>query len=108
MALYRKRKGLSQRELGKILGISPRTVAYYEAETNSIPLDRLENIAEALDISPGDLVTPIDGKTKEKIELDLSLVKKLKQIKQLPDSDQKAISNHINALIDKNNQKIKY
>ncbi|MBB6480891.1 helix-turn-helix domain-containing protein [Spirochaeta isovalerica] len=102
MALFRKRKGLSQRELAQIVGISHRTIAYYEAETNSIPLDKLENIAEALGVLPGDLVNPVDEKVREKIELDLKLVKKLQQIKQLPDRDQRAISNHINALIDKN------
>jgi transcriptional regulator with XRE-family HTH domain len=105
MALFRKRKGLSQRELAKILDISHRTIAYYEAETNSIPLDRMEKIADALGILPGDLINPISKQEKEEIDLDLKLVKRLQQIKELPDRDQRAISNHINALIEKNNQK---
>ena len=102
MALFRKRKGLSQRELAKIVDISHRTIAYYEAETNSVPLDKLDLIAEALDVLPGDLVNPIEKKNRMAIDLDLNLVKKLQQIKKLPDRDQRAISNHINALIDKN------
>ena len=102
LALFRKRSGLSQREFAKRLGVTHRTIAYYESETNSIPLDKLEKIAIILNINPGDLVNSIENNVKHFPEVDLKLVKKLQQIKQLPDRDQRAISNHINALVDKN------
>jgi transcriptional regulator with XRE-family HTH domain len=105
LAAYRKRRGLSQRELAKKLGVSHRTIAYYESETNSIPLDKLEEIARILNINSGALISNDNDSTKQFENIDLRLVKKLIEIKKLPDRDQRAISNYINALIERNKNK---
>ena len=54
LAIYRKQRGLSQRELAKLINTTHRTIAYYENETNSIPVDKLEKLAKVLNVSPGD------------------------------------------------------
>jgi len=105
LSTYRKKRGLSQRELAKRLGVSHRTIAYYESETNSIPLDKLEAIANILNISPGELVIKNQNSNKQFEDIDVRLLKKLMEIKALPDRDQRAISNYINALIEKNKKK---
>lgn len=101
LTLFRKRKGLSQRELARLLDVSHRTIAYYETETTSIPLDKLELIAKILHVTPGDLVNPIDESFNTFLDIDVRLLKKLRSMKKLPDRDQRAISNHINALLSK-------
>ena len=48
----RKAKGLTQREFGKILGISHATVNGYETGNQNLTLDTLEKLAKALDLEP--------------------------------------------------------
>ena len=106
LEIYRKRKGLSQRDLAKLLNVSHRTIAYYENETTSVPVDKLESIAKILSVKPGDLMNPSNNSGKVKYqEIDTRLLKKIIEIKSLPDRDQRAISNYINALIEKNKLK---
>jgi len=106
LEIYRKKKGLSQRDLAKLLKVSHRTIAYYENETTSVPFDKLERIAAILNVKPGDLVTPVNNDNKLKYqEIDTRLFKKFLEIRNLPDRDQRSVSNYVNALIDKNNLK---
>jgi len=106
LSIFRKQKGLSQKDLAKLLNVSHRMITYYENEAKNIPFDKLHAIAEVLKINPADLVTPIKNKKKESVaNIDTKLLKKLIKIKNLPDRDQRSISNYINALIEKNEKK---
>ena len=106
LSIFRKQKGLSQKELASFLNISHRMITYYENEAKNIPLNKLNIIAKILEITPADLVTPIKNKKKESIiNIDTKLLKKLQNLKNLPDRDQRAISNYINALVEKNKKK---
>ena len=105
LAIFRKQKGLSQRELAKLINTTHRMIAYYENETKSIPLDKLNLIAKILGVNPGVLVNPISNGKEKILNFDIRLLKKIQQINELPDRDQRAINNHINALIEKNNLK---
>lgn len=49
MKKVRKEKGLSQQELGKIIGIKQQTVAQYEKVPYTPKYDTVRKIAEALD-----------------------------------------------------------
>lgn len=49
----RERKGITQEELGRMCGTTKQTIFKYESGTiTNIPLDRVEKIAEILDIAP--------------------------------------------------------
>lgn len=53
----RKRKGISQTELGKIVGASKQTIYKYEmGEVKSIPYKKIIAIANALNVTPGTLM----------------------------------------------------
>jgi transcriptional regulator with XRE-family HTH domain len=56
MAALRRQKGLSQRELGERLGATQKTVDYYERRTLNPTLDVIQKVAEALDVSPAQLI----------------------------------------------------
>lgn len=50
--IAREAKRMSQEELGKVCGITKQTIYKYETGIiTNIPLDKLESIAEALDVS---------------------------------------------------------
>ena len=42
----RKARGLTQIELGKIVGLSKRMIAYYEANTSGPPVEVLRKLSE--------------------------------------------------------------
>lgn len=57
IAARRKEMGMSQPELGALCGTTKQTIFKYENEiVTNIPLDRLEKIALALDVSPAYLM----------------------------------------------------
>ncbi len=56
MKKIRKERGLSQQELGKILGITQQTVAQYEKVPYTPKYDTVRRIANALDCSINALV----------------------------------------------------
>jgi transcriptional regulator with XRE-family HTH domain len=49
---YRKEAGLSVRELAKRLDVTEGSIRHYETGRQLPPIDRLEEIAEVLEISP--------------------------------------------------------
>lgn len=54
---FREQKGLTQTALAKAVGIAPQTIFKYENDIlTDVPLDKIEKMAAALDISPARLV----------------------------------------------------
>lgn len=54
----RKNKGLTQADVANKLNIDMRTYRRYEIGESSITLDLLNRIAQALDVTPCDLIAP--------------------------------------------------
>ena len=52
----RKKKNLSQQQLGQIMGIKQQTVAQYEKAIDQPKLSTVRKIAEALDVTISELV----------------------------------------------------
>lgn len=53
---YRKAKGLSQKELGKLSDTAETTIRQYEGGKRTPRIEQIEKIAKALDLSPHDLI----------------------------------------------------
>jgi len=96
LATIRKARGMSQRDLAKAVGISHRMVAYYEAQTNRPPAEKLTAIANALHVSTDELL----GNTTLKIAApkNTRLWKKLRAVEKLPPKAQKQIINLVDLL----------
>lgn len=47
----RKRNGMSQLEFGKLLGVSNSTVSEWESGNRGVPIDAIDQIAKALNVS---------------------------------------------------------
>lgn len=90
MMLLRKKKGLSQADLGKLIGTSGDVIGRYERGDINPSIDVVNNIAEALEVSLDYLV----GKTK--IVMDKETVDRLEDIAKLPEEKK----NYVFSLID--------
>lgn len=88
MAL-RKKKGLSQADLGKAVGTSGDIIGRYERDEVKPSIEVAVKIADALDISLDYLV----GKTK--MELDADALRRLEDIAGLSDENKKFVLNMI-------------
>ena len=94
MANLRKAKGLTQKELGELVGVSNRVIAYYEKETNYPPAHLITPLTQALSTTTDELL----GIKESTVNFDASnaaLWRKLKIVEKLPKKDQKAILHYI-------------
>jgi transcriptional regulator with XRE-family HTH domain len=104
---FRKSLALSQKEFAEKAGLSLRSIAYYETGKHSVPLKNIIQIAKALNVSVAALLGQ-EEETKSVIEnIDIRWLKKITEIKKLPEHDQKAIIKYINMLVEKNNLRAK-
>jgi transcriptional regulator with XRE-family HTH domain len=87
--LLRKQKGLSQSELGKIIGTSGDVIGRYERDVITPSIDVIVKVAEALEVSIDFLVG------KSKMVLDKQAVKRLEDITKLPDDNKNFVLNLI-------------
>lgn len=92
---FRKRRNLTQKELGEKIGVKHNTISAYENGTNSPEQTMLFKIARALEIKVDDLFpTTTDVDVSEELERALHLAKdlELKDIQLLKSLIEKALS----------------
>jgi transcriptional regulator with XRE-family HTH domain len=97
LAACRKAKGLTQAQLGDLVGVSYRVIAYYEKETQYPPARLIVPLANALGVTADELL----GITAAKTDFDpgkAALWRKLKVVETLPQIDQKAILHYIKTI----------
>jgi transcriptional regulator with XRE-family HTH domain len=100
----RKARNYTQQELADLLGVTKRTIAYYESDTEGPTISVLMEIAKALNVTASYL---IGESTQKSIELDVPnhLKKPVDQLKELPPKDQKNVVRTIEALTTENTLK---
>jgi transcriptional regulator with XRE-family HTH domain len=104
LAIIRKRKGLSQSDLAQKTGISTRMISHYETEGILPPVDRLEALAEALEIPAFELLKhPVvqRGPMADLTGIDPRSVKKLRDILSLSVEDRNNLYRVLNSMIRK-------
>ncbi len=96
----RKSKGLTQVGLAQISGISRRVIAHYETQVIKPPIDKINILADVLDITVDELL----GKSKSKKGKDVpfKIMKHVRIIEQLPAKDQNAIFQLVKSLAEQN------
>lgn len=78
MSALRKKKGLSQGELGKAVGTSGDIIGRYERDEVKPSIEVAVKLADALEVSLDFLV----GKTE--VELDRAVLKRIEELAKLP------------------------
>ncbi len=106
LAGIRRARGLTQRQLSKLTGISNRMIAYYEVQTEYPPAHLLLPLTKALRVSTDELLGIKDFKdTVDKKEA--ALWRNLKKATLLPKTDQQTLVKNLKDLLAKNRIKIK-
>ena len=85
MLLIRKKKDLSQTELGRMIGTSGDVIGRYERGDITPSVEVVSKIADALEVSVDYLLS------KTTLELDKQAVKRLEDISKLPDDNKKFV-----------------
>ncbi len=100
---YRLAKGLTQTELGELVGVRQRVITYYEVEGVSPPPELLIKVADVLSVSIDEL---FGRKSSPKSAAsptpeNLRRWRRLKRLEELPVHDRKAVLKMIDALADR-------
>lgn len=80
---YRNKKGLTQKQLGKIIGKEDNTISNYETGTINIEQDTIFAISRALDIRIDDLFPPLQGRNETEKSINDSANTSLSEIQFL-------------------------
>jgi transcriptional regulator with XRE-family HTH domain len=99
----RKARGVTQKELGRLVGLSRRMIAYYEGQGGSPSAELLVELANALDVSTDVLVgkQKVSRRAAESKPDDVRLWRRLKRVRELPAHDRKTVLKMIDALADR-------
>ena len=96
LASIRKARGLSQRDLAALSGISNRMIAYYEAQSDRPPATKLTTLAEILKVST-DALLGIESLHMDE-PANSRLWKRLKVVETLPPKTQRQIVDFVEVL----------
>ena len=99
LADIRKSRSMTQAQLGELVGVSNRVIAYYETESDQPPGALLADLAKALKVSADELLGLKLPKEQTSPKL-ARLLNRLKRVADLPPADQRAVLQHIDALVD--------
>jgi transcriptional regulator with XRE-family HTH domain len=92
----RKEKGLSQNEVAKLLNTNHSVIGKYERDDVNPSIDAVKRLAELLDTTVAYLVGEAD--TNELFK-NSDMLRRLKDISQLPEQDKQAILYNLDALL---------
>jgi len=105
VAKYRKKKGFSQYDLADLSGISRRMIGHYESKGIIPPADRLQALADSLDIPVYQLFKQpgMERNSETDIsDIDPRSVKKFRDILSLPADDRNDLYRILNKMLRKN------
>jgi transcriptional regulator with XRE-family HTH domain len=101
----RKRKGITQVELAKALGVTQRGISYYENEADNPSMEIIEKIARALAVSKRLLVEYDEQPLPDELKPIRSLQQKMRVVPMLPPEDQRYLVRTIDMLAQKHGVK---
>lgn len=99
IALFRKQKALTQRQLAKKIGITQTLVSDYETGRSHLSDTMIIRFALSLEISTDELLG-LKNNNKNSKRINLKIMKRLKKLEELPEHKQKTILSSIDMMID--------
>lgn len=90
---------MTQTQLAEKTGLDKHTISYYERRCQSIPLDKLRNIAETLNVTSDFLLS--GDATRADMAASKALLTRLEKAKTMPPEKQKLIIDLIDNLSEK-------
>ena len=99
----RKLKGMTQIALAKQIGISKRSMCYYEKGSKSFPSSKiLLKISGVLECNPDELLSQKNTMSIDGRSLEARLMKKFRSAAELPEADRKILIQLLDSLLEKN------
>jgi transcriptional regulator with XRE-family HTH domain len=98
----RAKKGASQSELAKIIGVHVTNISRYERGENKPTSDVLSKLADALDVSTDFLMSGSTDDVATEAISDKELLSQFKKVALLPNEKKKLIKEFLDAFIFKN------
>lgn len=96
----RKKKGLSQGDLARKSGLSPRMIGHYETRVTYPPIEKIEILAKALNVSIADLLGLHErGVSNADHEFDVRVRKRFRKILYLTPKDRSAVYKYVDNLL---------
>lgn len=96
---FRKAKGLTQAQLGAVVGVSQSEIYKYEKGMRKIPIDLLPKLAHALEVSEADFFARAQHPSRLVTVTSPVLAQILKNLEQLPPAVQQALLHLTDALV---------
>lgn len=94
-------RGISHETLGEAVGVSPRVIAYYEADDAQPPGPMLADLARALRVTTDELLGLAPVREDLATPRTARLLARLRRAADLPAHDQRAVITFVEALLDK-------
>jgi transcriptional regulator with XRE-family HTH domain len=101
LQLIRKRRGLTQKGLGEIIGVTREAIGAYEAGRNHLMDTTLLDIAAVLRVSPNEILG-LERRVAETPAISRRLAKRVAVIESLPESVRKHILRTLDDVIKAN------
>ncbi len=97
LAMLRKQRGMTQQQLAGEIDVSRRVIAYYEVESDNPPGNIIMLLSKALNITSDELLRLTPTETGGKPSL--KLTRRMKEIENLPPSQQKVLLKTIDTFL---------
>lgn len=94
---FRKDQGLTQTQIGKMVGVTQQVIAEYEGGYRNIPIWRLLNLAEALGVQADDLLN--GARAPRKRGPSPKIQRQIEQISRLPKAKQRFVTELLDKVI---------
>jgi transcriptional regulator with XRE-family HTH domain len=101
LAQLRRERGVTQKELGAVVGISARMVAYYEGKEGNPSVSLLPKLADALGVPIDDLFPKRRNSSAQKARVNLRLLRRLQKVENLPEREREALLRVFDAMVSK-------
>jgi transcriptional regulator with XRE-family HTH domain len=100
LSMQRRKKGLTQTDLGERIGLSKRAISYYEREAKNPSLEIINKISKALNLSPKIFIDQTASSSDKIYDDTISwgLKKSLCKVENLSVKSQKALKDYIDIL----------
>ncbi|PCJ19788.1 MAG: hypothetical protein COB02_06245 [Candidatus Cloacimonadota bacterium] len=103
LSFLRKKAGYTQTTLGKAIGTSRRTIAYYEKEASQPPIQLLKKLAKVFGLQVDELLGNNEDCNDSLKPRSSRLARRMSQIERLPPQEKRQLLQIIDAYIDRDN-----
>ena len=105
LAELRKARGWTQPDLAELLGVTVKTITYYERSASNPTAKTIDKIAEVFDVAPSEFIGDLDRRSRKRKSGPPSRLQRLfDQLSKLPRSKQKVVTDMLEGYLQKSSQ----